>query len=725
MGPEPGRVRSLSSMALGEEKTLVESETEAEIVLDGNVKVHGNWNSQELETDCLMALGSRQHFLDGSGEKCFPLKEEEELTDRKAIPDHTAVAGVWKKYHVDTEGKPQTSEGGTFITGSEPVSGTGTGDFMLEVGAQMEEKLCLDSPELPQTIADPLARTLSSGEVADDEDDHSSFESPQIHGPRQQFYNPSSSFSLRCKSLLNLDSSALSISSHSFPTSPSPSGFLRQREKTGSHILWPAKSSALEPTASCLPSGLLNSTLGPMPLMHDVPCLASCSGTVRPETNRRQSSFQADYWACVLPDSLPPSPDRRSPLWNPNKEYEDLLDYTYPLKPKTQLPKHIDSHVLTDTLVHDSGVDLDSFSLSPENTLKSPATLSHDCLPTEPDVQPFPEPRNHDVRFSTVVSQTQGSFGASGQFTSTPKASNRQVLLNDKEQPLMNFRKSLPMGRCLESHLSSPGEWSRRSSFSTLIGKNDAPITGDLQYLSHKVPVESEWKTQEDIVIDEEYLALPPRLTQVSSLTPYLSTIQTNDSQTSIATEGQGLPTASSNKGTTSLLHPSKRQSPQEESRGKWDTADKDCCTQIPLFQFQELDREGNANKLTSQNPGVPASQMRTISSFRKILAGLAYSESKPEGHYLKKEKDQERESLLQCVKIFCCHLEELICWLYKVADITDNLIPPKSNLASLKTSLQLYRTSKSPHKANVTPNQESEDQAFPPDDLGAFLICK
>ncbi|XP_068925058.1 centrosomal protein of 68 kDa [Petaurus breviceps papuanus] len=702
MGPELGRVRSLSSMALSEEKTLAETESEAETVLDGNVKHHGGCNSQELETDCSMALGSVQHFLDAGGGKCVSLGEEEELTNRKAMPDHIPVARGWKKHHTDKEGETtQTSEKGSSIKRSEPAyshllpedrTGTGTGDLFLEVGAQMEEELCLDSPGLAQSVADPLARTLSSGEVADDEDDHSSFESPRVHGPGQQPYNSSSSFSLRWKSLLNLDLSNLSLSSHSFPTSPTPNSFLRQREKTGSQNLWPPKSSSLEPTASCLPSGLLSSALSPMPAAHGMPCLASCSGGAVTEASRRRSSFQTDYWACVLPNSLPPSPDRHSPLWNPNKEYEDLLDYTYPLKPKAQLPKHVDSHVLTDTFLHDSGVDLDSFSLSPENTLKSPATLSHDCLPTEPDVQLPPEPRNCDDRFSAVVSETQGSFrlAASGQFTSTPKASSRHALQNEKEQHLINFRKSRPMERCLEAHLPSPGEWSRGSSFSTLTGQNGG--SSDLQCLSHDVPMESGWKTQEDIEIEEEYLALPPRLTQVSSLSPYLSTVQIPGSQPSVATEGQGLPAASGDKEPAPLLHHSKRHSTWEDSRGKRGTADRDCCTQIPHFQFQKLDREGDANILISQDPGGPANRLKTISSFRKMLAGLAYPDLKPEGQHLKKEKDQERESLLQCVKIFCCYLEELICWLYKVAEVTDNLIPPKSNLASLKSSLQLYR---------------------------------
>ncbi|KFO72966.1 Centrosomal protein of 68 kDa, partial [Cuculus canorus] len=88
------------------------------------------------------------------------------------------------------------------------------------------------------------------------------------------------------------------------------------------------------------------------------------------ERIRGMSSYQADYWACAIPDSLPPSPDRRSPHWNPNKEYEDLLDYAYPLKPRYKLGK------VPEPFLHDSGIGLDSFSVSPEGTLRSTSIYS-------------------------------------------------------------------------------------------------------------------------------------------------------------------------------------------------------------------------------------------------------------------------------------------------------------------------------------------------------------
>ncbi|XP_056669897.1 centrosomal protein of 68 kDa isoform X1 [Monodelphis domestica] len=647
MGPDLGRGENLSSMALREEKTSAESDTEAETVVDGHMEPC-------QEQACSGPRGSMQCVPRAGGGKGFSLEEEEELAKRKDKPNHLAGVSVWKNHHPDQENKCEASakefimESGPLFSPLFPEDGPGTGttrDYWLPAGAQREDKLCLDTPELPQNLADPLTRTLSSGEVADDEDDHSSVESPKVRGPRQQPYNSSSSFSLKWTSLLSSDLSALSLSSHSFPTSPAPHGFLRGREKTGSQSPWAAKGSSLDSTASCLPSGSLSCALGPGPSSPGLRCLASCSDEAG--RNRPRPSFQAEYWACVLPDSLPPSPNRQSPLWNPNKDYEDLLDYTYPLKPKAQLPKRLSNRMLADPFLHDSGIDLDSFSMSPENTLKSPGTLSHDCLPVEADGQLPLEPRNGDATAS-LPPETFGSV-ASALFTSTPKARSRLAPGND----------TTPTSP--EPNRPSQGAQSPRNALSALVEKKGC--RDDPQRLFQETPLESDWETHE-IEIEDEYLALPPRLTQVSSLAPYLSTVQASDSQ---PPEGRRFPASSGGGEPTPSLSRSRH-----------------CCPRSPPPQVQELDREGE--------PGAPGSRTRTMVSFQERLAGLPSWDLKPEGLCLGKEKDQGTDSLLQCVKMFCCHLEELIGWLYKVAEVTDNLIPPKSNLASLKSSLQLYR---------------------------------
>uniref|UniRef100_A0AAQ4P8E6 Centrosomal protein 68 n=1 Tax=Gasterosteus aculeatus aculeatus TaxID=481459 RepID=A0AAQ4P8E6_GASAC len=77
------------------------------------------------------------------------------------------------------------------------------------------------------------------------------------------------------------------------------------------------------------------------------------------------SSHQANYWACAIPKALPPSPDRSSASWDPNREYQSLLDYTYPLRPGQMVREGgisklwRDSQLQTVSNLQDSGIDLD------------------------------------------------------------------------------------------------------------------------------------------------------------------------------------------------------------------------------------------------------------------------------------------------------------------------------------------------------------------------------
>lgn len=80
------------------------------------------------------------------------------------------------------------------------------------------------------------------------------------------------------------------------------------------------------------------------------------------------SPYQANYWACAIPKDLPPSPDRKSADWDPNREYQDLLDYTYPLRPGQVVTKWDSSNLQEDYHIdpnlQDSGIGLDHLSSS-------------------------------------------------------------------------------------------------------------------------------------------------------------------------------------------------------------------------------------------------------------------------------------------------------------------------------------------------------------------------
>ncbi|KAK5853493.1 hypothetical protein PBY51_014639 [Eleginops maclovinus] len=90
------------------------------------------------------------------------------------------------------------------------------------------------------------------------------------------------------------------------------------------------------------------------------------------------SPFQAEYWACAIPQALPPSPDRQTVSWDPNREYQALLDYSYPLRAVQPLcegdtPK-LQEHTLNP---QDSGIEQDllcsSSSLSLSGGYRSPS----------------------------------------------------------------------------------------------------------------------------------------------------------------------------------------------------------------------------------------------------------------------------------------------------------------------------------------------------------------
>uniref|UniRef100_A0A8C7U2U9 Uncharacterized protein n=1 Tax=Oncorhynchus mykiss TaxID=8022 RepID=A0A8C7U2U9_ONCMY len=86
------------------------------------------------------------------------------------------------------------------------------------------------------------------------------------------------------------------------------------------------------------------------------------------------SPHQANSWPCAISSSLPHSPDRHSSSWDPDKEYQTLLDYTYPLRPGRGVGGWDTSElgggslIQTDPGLLDSGIELDrlcsSISLS-------------------------------------------------------------------------------------------------------------------------------------------------------------------------------------------------------------------------------------------------------------------------------------------------------------------------------------------------------------------------
>ncbi|XP_075872795.1 centrosomal protein of 68 kDa isoform X2 [Nelusetta ayraudi] len=100
-----------------------------------------------------------------------------------------------------------------------------------------------------------------------------------------------------------------------------------------------------------------------------------------PSQGPSKSPHQENYWTCAIPKGLPPSPDRRSADWDPNAEYEDLLDYAYPLRPGRGAA--VARSDRSSRLKHPpAGPDLQDSGIGLDHTCSSSTSLSPLCLAT-------------------------------------------------------------------------------------------------------------------------------------------------------------------------------------------------------------------------------------------------------------------------------------------------------------------------------------------------------
>ncbi|MBZ3889761.1 Centrosomal protein of 68 kDa [Sciurus carolinensis] len=657
-------------MALGEEKA------ELEVSADAKAQSCGRWSHGEQTVDVPGPMNQEQPLcLEAEGGPASPVWGAEGLpapagTCRAYLPQANAASRAL----VADRSRPVPS-------GLLPPASLGTGDLLHSVESQMEETKPSASRELPQNVDIPRTTALCSGHDTDTEDDPSPVDSPWVlsQQPRISHFP----FPSRWKSVVSPGAAAPQLSSYSDSASSSGSSLQSQQENVETHGL--AKTHSSPELAAPQNSPSLAGS-GPQLQWSSQSAASGCDAT---GLGRRRLSFQAEYWACVLPDSLPPSPDRHSPLWNPNKEYEDLLNYTYPLRPGPQLPKQLDSHVPADPVLQDSGVDLDSFSVSPASTLKSPPNVSPSCPPAQAPTLPFSGPREPSLKqCPSGVPQKQGrvSLASCSPLASTPRVpGSRAASWESRETALSGVKDRLPGGKHLE--LGSPQLRTRDRRWPSPRPEREKKTS---QSVHCPNCMESGWKPEEEMESDDEYLALPTQLTQVSSLVSYLSAISTLVTLPTGVAEGQSSLEVSDTDGPASF--PSDSSQSQLPSgtvlQGPGGPKGQNHCC---LHNFvQARDSAGEGSLVSSQVLGVSSRLLKTHPSLPAMLDRWPYSD--PDAERKDPRKEQEKASLVQCVQTFCCQLEELIHWLYNVTDVTDLGSPSRSSLTGLKSSLQLYR---------------------------------
>ncbi|XP_028633485.1 centrosomal protein of 68 kDa isoform X2 [Grammomys surdaster] len=647
-------------MALGED------EADAEVSVNTKVPSCGRWNSGKLLSPEL------------EPEQPLHLEVEVEVEPLwKAEADPGCISGVFLSQAHTAIIEPVADRSKPPHSGPLPSASVGTGELL----SQMEENRLPASQDLLPTVKVLGTITVCSGHKANSEDFQSAVDPCEVLGLSQQ--PPISGSPLLSQWKSTVSPGAPQLSSRSLSASSVGSSLQDHQEKAEPQGGSFANVSSQELTVPQAAHSVVGS--GPQLQWSTQPVASSRDAT---GLGRRHLSFQAEYWACVLPNSLPPSPNRHSPLWNPNKEYEDLLDYTYPLRPGPQLPKQLESHVLADPVMQDSGVDLDSFSVSPASTLKSPTNVSHNCSSAEVPTLPYSGAREPCLkRWSLGVSQKRGgtSLVSWNQLASTPRAPGTEdASWETREAALRGTAEDcLPIGKNLSVGSPQLKTKEKEPPFPRLEREEKGK-----QNVGCPACVKPGWPSEEEVGSDEEYLALPTRLTQVSSLVSYSGARPTFvNLPTGAAEEHSSLHVSDSDEPAFPTLDSSQRQHPSG-------TTFQGPVGQNPCFRhsMQPQDSRGKSSLMSSQTLGVSSKQLKTHPSSKAMSDRRLFSEPVAGEKLPRKTEEPEKASLVQCVQTFCCQLEELICWLYNVTDVADLSVPPRASLTGLKSSLQLYR---------------------------------
>ncbi|XP_041332746.1 centrosomal protein of 68 kDa isoform X2 [Pyrgilauda ruficollis] len=385
---------------------------------------------------------------------------------------------------------------------------------------------------------------------------------------------------------------------------------------------------------------------------------------------REISSYQADYWACAIPDSLPPSPDRSSPHWNPNKEYEDLLDYAYPLKPRYKLGR------IPEPFLHDSGIGLDSFSASPDGMSRSTSIYGRAGQSRGSRENGLWEFVACSERFSTPKPGKRGCSGAVSYFEPSPIA-KASFTSSASSHLSRGFAKDV---RVESSEPSSPGRPAADGRSWDIRGSPCPNYTGQVKSTSRFLPTTGVLPLRKKWESDEEFLSLPPRLKELERLAQFLSNLSLT-----IRTPGHdhhNLPHHSTSKEPLSS-----RLAPFEEVRGGGDRGN----TEGYAGLWQHRSSQKPSWESTDSNGWIHMDHPRGLhlpTGLRDTSDGMCLNEPRVKGH---PKKSQQSESLIQCVKMFCCQLEELIRWLYTVVDVTGSWVPPSPDAESVLASLHRY----------------------------------
>ncbi|XP_036980205.1 centrosomal protein of 68 kDa isoform X2 [Acanthopagrus latus] len=391
-------------------------------------------------------------------------------------------------------------------------------------------------------------------------------------------------------------------------------------------------------------------------------------GDTKPFSSRGQSEghpmtpYQANYWACAIQQTLSQTPDLHSAGWDPNRDYQALLDYTYPLRAGEVVTEwnssepQAESLLQTDPNMQDSGIELTNFCSS---TSQSGLDFTRSST------------RHSKERSNVSVGHTL-SDGLPSSVSTDPVVFSRDNLVTSKYRGGLNRYK-------VDCHHYQ--HHARSSSTSAAFIRS----TGLPQ--SRCVCGE----------VDEEFYPLPEKLEELQLLSRQMREVTAQLSQTATAS------LASLGSVTTSIINssitlPEKQEAGVKEPEGiSQDTHEgKDKIGREEMNAAQTADhRDSEAVERSSGAwlepvvEGLNQPSLRELEALVEQLCGLAM----PCSQKNRQENQEQSDSLMQHIQVFCSHLEQLIQWLYTVSEKMELLAAPTVDIDSVRSSLAEYQS--------------------------------
>ncbi|XP_033468751.2 centrosomal protein of 68 kDa isoform X1 [Epinephelus lanceolatus] len=381
------------------------------------------------------------------------------------------------------------------------------------------------------------------------------------------------------------------------------------------------------------------------------------------------SPCQANYWACAIPKGLPPSPDRHSADWDPNREYQALLDYTYPLRPGQLVcegdgSKHQEDPVLqTDPNLQDSGIELDHLCSS---TSLSGLDLSLSMGQRSPDLQGFT--RSSDGEPSGTLLSLTDPVGSS--LDSLDCTKNRGGLNRYEFEGCHHEHRALSSSTSIAFTRSTSG-FPQSRHVGGEVDEEFWPLPEqleELQLLSRQV---REVTAQLSRPVTASWESLEPGITSILSSVTLLEKQEAGDEE---------------DEAKVKELEGSSQHS--DEGKDEMDREERSAA-QMAAHRACEGVRRSSGVLVEPVGGGLSSSSLREVEVLVEQLSGLTL----PGSQTSSQEEQEQSDSLMQHIQVFCSHLEQLIQQLYTVSEKMELLAPPTVDIDSVRSSLAEYQS--------------------------------